>query len=56
MIQESNMTAKILGVGSSMRNRSYGTKALRMVLETARKHQAKTRLLDLRGTIIYKEL
>jgi len=44
------MTAKILGVGSSMRNGSYGTKALRMVLETARKHEAKTRLLDLRGT------
>lgn len=52
MIQESNMTAKILGVGSSMRNGSYGTKALRMVLEIARKHEAKTRLLDLRGTIM----
>jgi len=52
LIQESNMTAKILGVGSSMRNGSYGTKALRMVLETARKHEAKTRLLDLRGTIM----
>jgi FMN reductase len=46
------MTAKILGVGSSMRNGSYGTKALRMVLEIARKHEAKTRLLDLRGTIM----
>lgn len=52
MIQESNMTAKILGVGSSMRNGSYGTKAVEMVLERARKHEAKTRLLDLRGTII----
>lgn len=52
MIQESNMTAKILGVGSSMRNGSYGTKALKIVLEIARKHEAKTRLLDLRGTIM----
>lgn len=46
------MTIKILGVGSSMRNGSYGTRALKMVLDAARKHEAKTRLLDLRGTIM----
>ena len=46
------MTIKILGVGSSMRNGSYGTRSLKMVLDAARKHEAKTRLLDLRGTIM----
>jgi FMN reductase len=46
------MTIKILGVGSSMRNSSYGTRALKMILGAARKHEAKTRLLDLRGTIM----
>ena len=51
MTQESNMTIKILGVGSSMRDGSYGTRILKMVLDAARKHEAKTRLLDLRGTI-----
>lgn len=50
MIRESNMTIKILGVGSSMRKGSYGTRALKMVLDAAMKHEAKTRLLDLRGT------
>jgi len=52
LIQESNMTIKILGVGGSMRNGSYGTRALKMVLYSARKHEAKTHLLDLRGTIM----
>ena len=52
MIRESNMTIKILGVGSSMRKGSYGTRALKMVLDAARKLEAKTRLLDLRGTIM----
>ena len=52
MIRESNMTIKILGVGNSMRKGSYGTRALKMVLDVARKHEAKTRLLDLRGTIM----
>ena len=51
MIQKSDMTIKILGVGSSMRDGSYGTRILKMVLDAARKHEAKTRLLDLRGTI-----
>jgi len=46
------MTIKILGVGSSMRKGSYGTRALKMVLDAAMKHEAKTRLLDLRGTIM----
>lgn len=50
MIRESSMTIKILGVGSSMRKGSYGTRALKMVLDAAMKHEAKTRLLDLRGT------
>jgi FMN reductase len=46
------MTIKILGVGSSMRKGSYGTRALKMVLDAAMKHEAKTRLLDLRCTIM----
>jgi len=46
------VTIKILGVGSSMRKGSYGTRALKMVLDAAMKHEAKTRLLDLRGTIM----
>jgi FMN reductase len=46
------MTIKILGVGSSMRKGSYGTRALKMMLDAAMKHEAKTRLLDLRGTIM----
>ena len=48
MTQESNMTIKILGVVSSMREGSYGTRALKMVLDAAEKHEAKTRLLALR--------
>ena len=42
------MTIKILGVASSMREGSYGTRALKRVLDAAGKHEAKTRLLDLR--------
>lgn len=41
------MTIKILGVASSMREGSYGTRALKRVL--GGKHEAKTRLLDLRS-------
>ena len=37
----------VLGVGSSMRAGSYGTKTLKVVLDTAQKNEAKTRLIDL---------
>jgi NAD(P)H-dependent FMN reductase len=43
------MTIKILGVASSMREGSYGTRALKRVLDAAGKHEAKIRLLDLRN-------
>jgi azobenzene reductase len=38
----------ILGVSSSMREGSYGTKTLHIVLDAALKYEAKTRLLELR--------
>src|ERR671934_2425268 len=42
---------KILGVGSSMRQGSYSTLAVKIVLEiAAKKYGAETRLLDLRQT------
>jgi NAD(P)H-dependent FMN reductase len=44
------MTLKILGVGSSMRKNSYGTKALEFVLDIIKKHDTETRLLNLRET------
>jgi NAD(P)H-dependent FMN reductase len=43
------MTFKILGVGSSMREGSYGTRTLKTVLDAAEKHEAKTHLLELRS-------
>jgi NAD(P)H-dependent FMN reductase len=49
LTQVSNMTIKILGVGSSMREGSFGTRTLKTVLDAAGKHEAKTRLLDLRN-------
>ncbi|TLX83071.1 MAG: NAD(P)H-dependent oxidoreductase [Thaumarchaeota archaeon] len=42
------MALKVLGVGSSMREGSYGTRALRIVLDRMEKLQAETHLLDLR--------
>jgi NAD(P)H-dependent FMN reductase len=42
------MALKILGVGSSMREGSYGTRALKIVLDRMEKLQAETHLLDLR--------
>jgi NAD(P)H-dependent FMN reductase len=42
------MALKALGVGSSMREGSYGTRALRIVLDRMEKLQAETHLLDLR--------
>jgi NAD(P)H-dependent FMN reductase len=38
----------VLGVASSMRKDSYGTRTLKIVLHAAQKYEAKTRLLDLR--------
>jgi NAD(P)H-dependent FMN reductase len=38
----------VLGVASSMRESSYGTRTLAIVLYAAQKYEAKTRLLDLR--------
>jgi len=42
------MALKVLGVGSSMREGSYGTRALKIVLDRMEKLQAETHLLDLR--------
>ena len=42
------MKLKVLGVGSSMREKSYGTKTLKIVLERMEKLEAETHLLDLR--------
>src|SRR5207344_2799181 len=42
------MALKVLGVGSSMREGSHGTRALKIVLERMEKLQAETHLLDLR--------
>jgi NAD(P)H-dependent FMN reductase len=39
---------KVLGVASSMRESSYGTRTLRIVLDATQKYEARTRLLDLR--------
>jgi NAD(P)H-dependent FMN reductase len=46
------MALKVLGVGSSMREGSYGTRALKIVLERMVKLQAETHLLDLRKAIL----
>ena len=42
------MALKVLGVGSSMSEGSYGTRALKIVLDRMEKLQAETHLLDLR--------
>jgi|SRR5919106_4831753 FMN reductase len=42
----------VLGVGSSMRKASYGTKALKIVLGLINRYDAKTRLLDLREIVM----
>jgi len=44
------MAFKILGVGSSMRRNSYGTKALKFILDMTKKYDTETRLLNLRET------
>ena len=38
----------VLGISSSMRESSFGTKTLKIVLDTAQNYEAKTRLLELR--------
>lgn len=42
----------VLGVSSSMRERSFGTMTLKMVLDTAQKYEIKTRLLELRKVMM----
>jgi FMN reductase len=42
------MTLKLLGINGSLRNDSYGSRALSILLEAAREFGAETRLLDLR--------
>ena len=44
------MSLKVLGVGSSMREDSFSTAALRIALEMAKKSGAEIRLLDLQKT------
>jgi FMN reductase len=44
------MALKILGVGSSMRRNSYGTKALKFILDMTKKYDTETHLLNLRET------
>jgi azobenzene reductase len=44
------VTLKVLGVGSSMRENSYGTKALKFVLDMTKKYDTEIHLLNLRET------
>ena len=46
------MALKVLGVGSSIRRNSYGTKALKFILDVTKKYDTETRLLNLRETKI----
>ena len=47
---ESSLKLNVLGVGSSMRQGSYSTTALNMILDMAKGNEAETKLLDLRQT------
>jgi azobenzene reductase len=47
---ESSLKLNVLGVGSSMRQGSYSTTALNMILDMAKGNDAETKLLDLRQT------
>lgn len=47
---ESRVKLNVLGVGSSMRERSYSTSALKLLLGIAKSKKAETKLLDLRQT------
>jgi NAD(P)H-dependent FMN reductase len=42
----------VLGVSSSMRERSFGTMTLKMVLDAAQKYEVKTCLLELRKVMM----
>jgi len=47
---ESGLKLNVLGVGSSMRQGSYSTTALNMILDMSKGNEAETMLLDLRQT------
>ena len=47
---EPGFKLKVLGVGSSMRQGSYSTATLNMILDMAKGNEAETKLLDLRQT------
>jgi NAD(P)H-dependent FMN reductase len=47
---ESGLKLNVLGVGSSMRQGSYSTTALNMILDMTKGNEAETKLLDLRQT------
>ena len=47
---ESSQKLNVLGVGSSMREGSYSTTSLKMILDMAKGNDAETKLLDLRQT------
>ena len=47
---ESGLKLNVLGVGSSMRQGSYSTTALNIILDMAKGNEAETKLLDLRQT------
>jgi NAD(P)H-dependent FMN reductase len=47
---ESSIKMNVLGVGSSMRQRSYSTSALKLILSIAKSNMAESKLLDLRET------
>jgi azobenzene reductase len=47
---ESGLKLNVLGVGSSMRQGSYSTTALNMILDLVKGNEAETKLLDLRQT------
>ena len=47
---ESSTKFNVLGVGSSLRERSYSTSGLKLLLSKAKSKMAETRLLDLRQT------
>src|SRR6266511_4918229 len=49
-LSESGIKLNVLGVGSSMRQRSYSTSALKMILGIAKGNMAETKLLDLQQT------
>lgn len=47
---ESSTNFNVLGVGSSLRERSYSTSGLKLLLDKAKSKMAETRLIDLRQT------